>query len=64
MRFTVSLILGLVSVSTCLAFEFTLSSNNPVECGVIQVNWQGGTPPFSLTILVSFRAKDGVAKAC
>jgi len=35
------------------AFTFSTSTDNPVQCGQVNVNWQGGTPPFRMLVMVS-----------
>ncbi|ORY24772.1 hypothetical protein BCR39DRAFT_581463 [Naematelia encephala] len=35
-------------------FSFTLSSEKPGQCGVVNVAWQGGSPPFSMMIMPAF----------
>ena len=47
------LALGLVSVLDILAFSFSFDKPSPEQCGTVYVSWQGGVPPFSLSILVS-----------
>lgn len=34
-------------------FSFTVDNPNPAQCGQLDINWVGGTPPFRLLVLVS-----------
>ena len=49
--------LGLVLVSGFIlqarAFNFTTNITDVRACGDVQVTWQGGTPPYNLTVIVS-----------
>lgn len=33
-------------------FSFAVDTTTPVQCGVVNFEWQGGQPPFILTIIV------------
>ena len=35
-------------------FTFSFGTTSLAECGTVDVNWQGGSPPFSLSIIVSY----------
>ncbi|TFY53381.1 hypothetical protein EVG20_g10142, partial [Dentipellis fragilis] len=52
-RWRATLLLLLSASSSVRAFNFTWS--NPTECGQLDVNWTGGTPPFSLFIAPQFQ---------
>jgi hypothetical protein len=48
-----STLLLCIFAPTALSYAFTLDSDAPTQCEAVQVNWQGGTPPFYMTVMVS-----------
>jgi hypothetical protein len=36
------------------AFDFNVESSTLTECGYMDLIWRGGTPPYTLTIIVSY----------
>lgn len=34
------------------AFSFTTSTSSPTQCGQVDVEWTGGTPPFRMLVMV------------
>lgn len=47
-----SLFIGALLIPAALGFSFTFD-RDPTQCGVVNVRWEGGSPPFRLTIIVS-----------
>ena len=46
------LVLALI-VPVVMSFTFELDSSAPVQCGTVNLKWQGGVPPFYMTVMVS-----------
>lgn len=47
-------VIAALSVQSCaVAFSFSFSNTAPRTCETIVVEWRGGEPPFSLTLMVS-----------
>jgi hypothetical protein len=52
--FTVRQFLLLLILSPlALAFSFTFEQTSLTQCETVNVQWQGGSPPFYMTIMVS-----------
>ena len=46
------LALAIVLIPIIHGFTFSLDQTSPEQCGTVIVSWQGGSPPFSLSIIV------------